>query len=52
MDGLDVEGFKDPGELGQFAFTVGMIDPEDAVLVGIESDWTPALSKVVSSISI
>ncbi len=36
VDGLDVEGLEHPGELGQVAFAIVLIDPEDAVLVRVE----------------
>ena len=35
VDGLDVEGLEGAGELRQLALALGMVDAEDAVLVGI-----------------
>ena len=46
MDGLDVEGFEGPGELGQLAFVIRMVDPEDAVLVGVEGHRAPVLAEI------
>lgn len=36
MDGADVERLERARELGQLAFPVTVVDPEDAVAVGIE----------------
>lgn len=39
MDGIDIEGLERTGELGQLTLVVGMIDAEDAVLIGIQSQF-------------
>ena len=36
--GLDIEGFEGTGELGEFSRTIRVIDPENAVLVGIQGN--------------
>lgn len=38
MDWLDIEGLQGAGELGDFPFVIGMIDPKDAVAIRVERD--------------
>ena len=46
MDGLDVQGLEHPSELGQVAFAILLIDPEDAVLVRVEGHRPSVLVEI------
>lgn len=46
VDGLDIEGPDGAGELGQLPLMVGVVDAEDAVLVGVEGHGPSILAEV------